>query len=665
MNRARGLAGLSRRNFLAWSATVGVAGFTGCKHSATPPASQTRSQIGEDASDADTVVTIGSKTVVSEAQPLTVSGVGLVWQLHGTGSSPPSGGWRTMLEESFKKAKRDQALNVKELLDGPNRTTSLVLVTAQIPPGARKGDLIDVQVTLPEESKTTSLLGGVLWPCELLTTDTTGNIHSQIHDGESSGATGRLLLGSTWARAQGPLVGANLVTQNGKLAPVSLDAEGRPECRAGMISDGAIVTGNRPYFLRLNDNERRAATSAAIAERLNATFHTTADPNLKVAEAKTPDSVLLNVPVAYRHNNYRFLLIARQVPYTPVRADSAYRRKLADELMDPSTCLTAAIKLEALGGDCRQSLQVGLESASPWVQFAAAEALAYQGVNLGVGALARLAEDHPALRAQCLTALASVDDASGTEKLVEMLSSSDPELRQGAFIGLRLADERHAALGSRTSKASWLYRVAPDAPPAVHLNSSGRSEVVVFGDVKFQGSVPPIAVGTEFTVSVAEGRPLVTRVFAGRKDAQVEKAHCADANLTSVLAAMAALGGGYSDAIELLRKADRAEVLSGKLVLDAIPREMSVQQLAGFAKIDLTLAKADLEVARVGTVRPAVDANGFELPTTAEAAVAPAAAAPKPPLNRDPGHLFGPLFGPKRPADGPMLDPAVVPAGGK
>jgi hypothetical protein len=668
MNRARGLAGLSRRNFLAWSAAVGVAGLVGCKHTSATATNQTRSQIGEDPADAEAVVTVGSKTSVGNTESLIVSGVGLVWQLPGTGSSPPPGTWRTMLEESLKKMKRDQALNVRELLDDPNRTTSLVIVTALVPPGARKNQLIDVQVTLPDESRTTSLQSGTLFPCELTTTESTGNLHSLVHTGEPGGPSGRLLIGNVWAKAQGPLVAGNFVAQNGKPAPVALDSDGRPLCRAGMIADGAFVTGSRPYFLVLNPSDQRAATAAAIAERLNATFHTTLDPNLKVAEAKNRETVVVNVPTAYRNNHYRFLLVARQVPYMPLRPDSPYRQKLADELMDPGTALTAAVKLEALGGDARHALSVGLESPSPWVRFAAAEALAYLGVTAGVGELARLAEDHPALRAQAITALASVDDAAGTDRLVDMLSSSDPELRQGAFIGLRLADERHPALGGTLmNKSYWAHRIASDAPPAVHLTSTGRSQVLSFGDVKFQGPFPPIALGTEFTVSIPAGQPFpkVTQVVKGRDGAEVKVVQCKDANLFAVLGAMAALGGGYSEAIELIRKADRAQVLSGPLVLDAVPHQMSVQQLAGFSKIDPTLAKANLEVARVGTVAPAVDAAGFELPAH-EAPVRPATGpVAKPPLNRDPGHLFGPLFGPKRDADAPILDAAVVPASGQ
>ena len=47
-----------------------------------------------------------------------------------------------------------------------------------------------------------------------------------------------------------------------------------------------------------------------------------------------------------------------------------------------------------------------MNNTSPWVRFAAAESLAYLGHTDGASELAKLAEEHPALRAQCLKALA-------------------------------------------------------------------------------------------------------------------------------------------------------------------------------------------------------------------------------------------------------------------
>lgn len=653
------VAGLSRRNFLACAA-AGAFAATGCKGGPEPAEVQSRSQIGDDPAEGE-VATVGAKTTVGNTEPIIASGVGLVYQLSGTGSSPPNGGWRTKLEDDLKKLKRDQPVSVKELLDSPSRTTSLVLVSALIPPGARKGEKVDVQVTLPEESKTTSLLGGVLFACDMYNSDTTGNIRSQVR-GTAPTNPGLLLLGSVWARAQGPLVAGNFETEGAKRAAADVDQEGRPAYRAGLIPGGATVTENRPYYLILNPNEQNVRIASGIAERLNATFHGTGDPNRKVAEAKSKELILLNVPHGYRHNHYRFLLAARQVPYAPQAASGAYRARLEDELMDPTTALAAAVKLEALGGDCRRSLRLGLESPSPWVRFAAAEALAYMGQTDGATELARIAEEHAALRAQCLKALASMDDAAGTDRLVDMLSSPDAELRQGAFVALRLADERHPALnGALMNRSYWLHRVAPDAPPAVHLSTAGRSEVVVFGNgVVLRDLGTPMAVGTDFTVSVPEGQVLakVTRVVKGRDGAEVKELRC-PANVAGVLGALAALGGGYGEAIEFVRRAERSQLLDGKLVIDALPRELSIQQLAGFAKVDPTLTKANGEVAKVGTVRPAVDANGFELPALEDPAVTPAGAPlARPPLNRDPGRIFGP----KRASDAPVA-PGVVPAG--
>ena len=50
---------------------------------------------------------------------------------------------------------------------------------------------------------------------------------------------------------------------------------------------------------------------------------------LKVAEAKRPELVVVNVPHAYRNNHHRFLIVARQVPVLPVAADSPARKPSA------------------------------------------------------------------------------------------------------------------------------------------------------------------------------------------------------------------------------------------------------------------------------------------------------------------------------------------------
>src|SRR5262249_41682848 len=139
---------------------------------------------------------------------IAVSGVGLVYRLQpGTGSSAPPGSFRQILEHSLKK---QGFSHLKELLEDPNRTTSLVLVSAVIPPRAPKGEPIDIQISLPDDSRTTSLKGGVLLACDLVDYDTTGNLKSVVH-GKPGTAGGNLLLGNVWAKAEGSVVAGTFV----------------------------------------------------------------------------------------------------------------------------------------------------------------------------------------------------------------------------------------------------------------------------------------------------------------------------------------------------------------------------------------------------------------------------------------------------------------------
>ncbi len=633
---------------------IGLAGCTAWDKKVDKTPTPTRAQMGEDpAADAEAFATVGMKTLPDNLGPIPVSGVGLVYNLQpGTGSSAPPGGWRQMLENTLKKQGWS---NIKELLDSPKQTTSLVLVSALIPPGARNGDPIDVQLSVPDESKTTSLKGGTLLACDLVDFDTTENLKTISKEGRPSGPGGQLLLGSPWVKAAGSVVAGEFVsteTQPGTSPQANGEA---PSLRTAVIWNGGTINQTRPYFFLMKPGDQNWRMAANVAERLNTTFHGGADQDRKIAEAKRPDLVLVNVPYAYRFNHYRFLLVSRHVPIAPVAADSMYRRRLESELLRPETTLVAAIKLEALGGDSRRALRQGLEVPNPWVRFAAAESLAYLGHTDGAADLQKLAEEHPALRAHCLKALAVMDDAAFTDRLVELTANPDPALRYGAFIALRLADPNNSAVqGELLNSSCWLHRVAPGSPGLIHLASSRRSEIVLFGDgVKFRGPVSPLPVGTDFTVSMpaGEGQMKVTRIVKEKGEHNVLERRC-DADLYAVIKTITNLGGGHAEAVELLQRADSAQVLTARVVVDAIPLEMSVLQLDSFAKNDPSLVKANVEVARIGTVKINPETVGVDLPSTDE--VKPAAAPPaRPPLAREPGRLFGP----KRPPEPVVADP--------
>jgi hypothetical protein len=568
-----------------------------------------------------------------------------------------------MLENHLKKQGFG---DVRSMIDNDRLTTSLVLVTAFIPAGSRKDELVDIQVTVPEESRTTSLKGGKLYACELVDFNTSENLKSVVHQGQPGGPGGNLLLGNTWVKAEGPLVAGEFTTSETKpgAAPAQQLGEA-PSYRTARIWGGGRITRARPYAFVLKPGEQRWARAGNVAERLNTTFHGAGDLSGKLAEAKSASLVMVNVPYPYRLNSNRFLLVARSVPLSRVPEDSAYRRRLETELLQPETAMASAIKLEALGGDCRRTLRQGLVVPNPWVRFAAAESLAYMGHSDGAADLAKLAEDHPALRSHCLKALASSDDAAFTDRLVELMGNPDPALRYGAFVALRLGDPGNQAVqGQLLNHSLWIHQVAAGSPGMIHLTSDRRSEVVLFGDgIQLRGPVPPLPIGSDYTIQMPAGKDLVkiTRIIKEKGEHKVEEKLCKP-DLYDILVMIARLGGGHAEAVELIQRADAAQVLTARVAINAIPLEMPLVQLAGFAKNDPNLVKANVEIARVGSPQADPDSAGIDLPGNQEETKPAPATAPRPPLSREPGRIFGPRRQPDPVVD--SLTPAapVTPA---
>lgn len=623
---------------LAASTLVGLSAVTGCLPGQTTGGAVAdntpRGQVADDA--ADRLSTVGQKTVVGNTEPVVVSGVGLVSELRGTGSSPQPDGFRTALEGAIRKRRG----NPRELLDDPAKSTSLVLVSAVIPPGARPGDRLDVSVALPAGSRTTSLKGGVLAPCDLSNHEFAGTLRQQM--GQAQGGTGvkdsAVLSGHQLADAEGPLL-AGRVGPKTDAAAVATDDSGP---RAGVIWGGGRNKVPRPYYLLLEDANPQPRLAMVIAERLNSVFHVPGDGG-QLAKAEVHGSrplVTTFVPPMYRLNHGRFLLVARHVPLNPVAPDGPYRKQLETDLLRPETAVVAAVKLEALGADSRQPLRVALQSDNPWVQFAAAESLAYLGHADGARELAEAAERHPALRTHALLALASLDDAVCVDKLVGLMAHKDPALRYGAFLALRSADPRHEAVRGRKVSGSYtLHQVPADGPPLVHVSADRRCEVVLFGkDWPLRGPLS-VSLGTDHTVTLKDGdaTATVTRIATRNGEPVGVESRCrADAG--AVLAALAELGAGFPEAVEFLKRADSAEAVACRVEFDAAPRGLSVQQLVTIARSDPSIERADLEVQRVG--QEVVQA-GFDFPGTADSIQAKPAPPPAAP-NRDPGRLLGP-----------------------
>ncbi len=445
--RLRG-AGRGAKRAVLGAGLLAFVGLLGCT------SLQTRFQ-AEDEIERYAVETIGDLTLVGNATPTPVGGVGLVVGLEGTGGDCPPDSYRDMLEDALVKA---GVPKVKEVMADPDH--AMVYVSGLIQPGTGADDRIDLEISLPRGSRATSLRGGYLIKCNLYTYDFAERLNP-----DPNGPRG-MLRGHPIVSAEGPLL-------------VGLgegDEEGRN--KRGRIWGGGRCKVALGFNLIMSSNQQGARVTATVANRINevfqAGFHGEAGSSVAVAE--NPTSVRLRVPAQYHLNTPRFLRVVRLIPLSTqldvpiVKGEDhrTYRQRLADDLLDPAKTVTSALRLEALGQMSIPALKKGLDSKHPLVRFCSAEALAYLGDPACGQELATSVRTQPALRAFGLTAMASLDENICHVKLGELLTTArDDETRYGAFracarstratrlCGASSSTNRSGCTASRRTRRRW------------------------------------------------------------------------------------------------------------------------------------------------------------------------------------------------------------------
>ena len=538
-----------------------LAGMLGC--SSRP--NVVRPQSAEE-SDRDRypVKTVGDVSTFSNAEPMPVSGVGLVEGLDGTGGPAPAGSYRQMLENDLRKQRVEK---VKEVLN--SKDFALVLVSGLIPAGARKDDAFDVEISLPAGSRATSLRGGYLRRCVLFNYDFARNYSSHLANSDA------VLKGHPVGRAQGSLL-------------VGFGGDAAARTRQARIWGGGHCVIDRPFHLLLNSNEAFARVANNVLGRVNAAFQDSlpGGPGTDIAFFRNKSTLLVAVPPQYKHHPQHFLRVVRMIPLEDLPPKEGqkrlpYRAQLQQDLLDPGRAVVAALRLEALGAESKTTLRLGLESKSPLVRFCAAESLAYLGSYASAEELARVVKQQPYLRAYALTAMASLDESVCRDKLGDLLAAdSDDETRYGAFRALRSLDERDEAVrGVRLGDAFWLHKVAPKTPPLIHVAMSKRPEIVLFGDR--HTLVPPFALQIgEFAVTATRAEDLRCTISHFPMNAEGGSRTRCSLELAEVLKVLADQGATYPEVVELIRQADRCRNLSCRVRQDAMPQAVTVQQLA-------------------------------------------------------------------------------------
>ena len=522
------------------------------------------------------VRTVGNIADVINLGPMKVDGVGLVTGLAGTGHCP-AGYYRDMMEQYLLKHRgspggeishTDHQLKVRQILDDPNN--ALVIVTGLIPNGARKGDKFDVEISLPIHSKTESLAGGYLEACTLRVITTTGSLSGK-QQGNSTPISGHIL-----GMAKGPLV-------------VGFgDTTDIHELKRARVWQGGTSRVDRPYAFKMRNDESTLQYANKLARRINFMYQEDARSRAKHADftdkesqyvalgsatsqlnskqdpfgmvpgeiAKATKECVINVrvPMAYRLDHERFLIVASNTPLEARDQDlPRYRQRLQKMLLDARDTQRAAIRLEALGRDSVSLLLPGLESDHPFVRFVSAEALTYLGSTAGVEVLTKLAQQYPIFAKNATIALANLGETICRDRLADLLGCDEPAVRCAAFHALSLIDEADPRLGGQhVNDAFWLYRVPHAAKPMVYFSTGKRPQVVLFGRNIVLSPETRMFVGKDFTVAHDEkqGKFLVKRITTRGEQKRV----CSN-RLDEVLVALAELGAAYPDIVDCLRKA--------------------------------------------------------------------------------------------------------------
>ncbi len=470
-----------------------------------------------------------------------VESVALVTNLEGTGSEPPTGLQRNLLTDDMKTHKVE---NTNELLASPN--TSLVLVRSYLPPGVQKGDPIDLEVLTPSHSKTSSLRSG--WLLKTRMREVT-LINNSIHSAHVS------------ALAEGPVLTQSLF--KGASDPTF-------ETR-GIILGRGESRYSRPLGLAVRADFKSVKTSTRIAGAINQRFHKFGtSKRVGIANPTRDNFIELELVNAYRRNVPRFLNVIQSINVGESQAERIDRLQvLGVKLLEPTSARGAALELEAIGKESVSILMTGLQSSDPEVRFYSAESLAYMDIQEAAAPLGDIAETHIEFRWYALNALSAMADISALDALSALLDSGSAETRYGAFRALYERSPDSPYIRGEIMSDFKFYSIPAKSRPMVHLSMSRRPEVVIFGnDIRIQPKDFLYASKQIMITPIASGQLRVSRFQPGKQDLFVT----CDSGVASLVKAIAAVGGGYSDIVQCMNNAKSAGAINAEVFVGARPR---------------------------------------------------------------------------------------------
>src|SRR5687768_6004236 len=447
--------------------------------------------------------TVLERVDVAETNPLPISGYGLVANLNGTGDSRASNAVREyMLREMTRRGFGSQVLGYEDIT--PERVLgdprfAIVRVDAVIPPGARRGDRVDVAVGAEDINETRSLAHGELYRT-VLKIDGANRRSPGVAIDEWAFAEGEVFVNPAYALELNPTSGA-----------------GKASLRSGMVIGGAVVQIDRPLRLRLRQPGFREAR--AIDHRLDLLLQ-----DSSAAQARNEGVVDLRLPAQFGGDWEHFVGVVTHVYFND---SPTFRVTKAQELVEVAQRPDAPLMdisycWEALGPDALPFVTPLMTHQRADLAFAAARAAAFIGDGSAQAALIEMAkrQDHP-FQLNAVQTLAKLPNSPEINHMLRGLLASEHTLvRLEAYRALAAAGD--SAVYSRIipgndRKEKFALDIVPgDGPPLIYATRSKLPRLAVFG------TKPALALPVTFTamdgklsISSTPGKKTVTIFYRG------------------------------------------------------------------------------------------------------------------------------------------------------
>lgn len=479
-------------------------------------------------------------------RPIRVDGVALVNALSGTGGPVNPSVYRDQLLDEMR---RESVEDPNLLLERDD--TGLVQVSGIIPPGAKRGDPMDIKVVVPSRSMTTDLHGGWLLDTRMQ--------HQQ-------------LIQSAVRRSDVMAISIGRVLTKADYTP-SPDDSTQTE---GRILAGGRVQIDRKLGLLLRPEYKHVKMASRIQKAINRRFFFFDGSTRRgIANAVEDDFIEIEVHPRYRGNEQRMMAVIRAIAIGADVSDPQTRlTELASRLRDPATAKDAALQLESMGDGAVPTLIEGTKSANPELRFYAAEALAYLDRSEAVAPLEEAAREVLAFRYPSIAALQRIDLQLAVDALQNLMNMPSLETRYGAFCALRRrTDARLVLHGSEVGNECRLYEVASAAAPAVVVSLRETAEIVLFGDVSPLQLNGFLRGPDGLIVRVDPQNPSqirISRFRAGRADERSTAA----ATVRGLVGGVAAVGGCYGDIVAVLRQAKETGAMVDQFGIDPLPKSL-------------------------------------------------------------------------------------------